>query len=113
MNDLVKQYKENNEQKDIIYEEQKREKIEAIKKENLVNQEKVKTQHLEYNSSNLNIDQDKVNDLAEKYKESMEPEPELLSEPEPESEPVTVDSSIKDGLESRDPWLEKKESCDA
>ena len=49
LNDLVKQYKENNEQKDIIYEEQKREKIEAIKKENLVNQEKVKTQHLEYN----------------------------------------------------------------
>lgn len=113
LNDLVKQYKENNEQKDIIYEEQKREKIEAIKKENLVNQEKVKTNHLEYNSSNIDIDQKKLNELVKNEESEPSPEPELLSEPEPELEPVEVDSSVKDGLDGKDPWLQKKESCDA
>jgi hypothetical protein len=113
LNDLVKQYKENNEQKDIIYEEQKREKIEAIKKENLVNQENVKTNHLEYNSSNIDIDQKKLNELVKNEESEPSPEPELLSEPEPELEPVKVDSSVKDGLDGKDPWLQKKESCDA
>ena len=110
LNELIKQYKENQEHRDIIYEENKQSKIEAIKKENLVNVPDNKTEYLEYNASNLSMDDP-----------LMEPEPEVeyekvaSSASDVSASDVKVSEDIKKAIESDDPWMKQKmdSSCDA
>lgn len=101
LNELMKKYKENNINKDLFYEEEKRNKLKDA-------QEKIK--------------RDEERKLAEKklIEQSSEPEPETQLEPEPEPEPDSeteqniklsdnkLDDSLKDSLKNVDPWLEKK-----
>lgn len=92
LNNLMKQYKENSVNKDILYEEQKREKISKALEENK---------------------------KAELEKAESEPEPEVEPEPEPELEPEVepesieeddkqLDESLKTSLDDVDPWLQNK-----
>lgn len=99
LNELMKKYKENNINKDLFYEEDKRNKMRDA-------QEKVK--------------RDEERKLAEKklieQSSELEPEPETQLEPEPDSEPEqnmklsdnNLDDNLKDSLKNVDPWLEKK-----
>ena len=99
LNELMKKYKENNINKDLFYEEEKRNKLKDA-------QEKIK--------------RDEERKLAEKklieQSSELEPEPETQLEPEPDSEPEQnikltdnkLDDNLKDSLKNVDPWLEKK-----
>jgi hypothetical protein len=75
LNDMMEKYQENNVNKDIFYEEQKRDKIKAA-------QEEVRKAEEEKKSK------EKLPDVSEEYPiEDMEPEPESMEpEPEPEKE---------------------------
>jgi len=88
LNDMMEKYQENNVNRDIFYEEQKREKIKAAHEENRKKEREDK-------------------ELAEKNEsiEDMEPEPEVESSPEPEVESSTepepeVESSPEPEVES-------------
>ena len=92
LNDMMEKYQENNINRDIFYEEQKRDKIKAAREEVL---------------------RKKREEQQQKALEASEPEPE--TEPETEPEPVeevvevhTLDEDMKDSLESVDPWLANK-----
>ena len=111
LNDMMEKYQENNVNKDIFYEEQKRDKIKAAQEEVRKNEEKKKK---EKEAS------EKLKDVSEEYPieedlpEDHEPEPEPMeSEPEPEPEPELkkgseVSEEIKSSLEGDDPWTQKK-----
>lgn len=98
LNELMKKYKENTVNKDLFYEEQKREKCkEAFENKKKHDEEKLKNKLIENNSES-----------------EPEPEPDAESEPEPEpdveSEPENnnVDDSLKKSLSDADPWLKNK-----
>lgn len=101
LNNLMKQYKENSVNKDILYEEQKRDKISKA------------------------IEENKKAELEAEPEVEPEPEPEPDAEPEPESEvdpepesevePKSIeeddkqlDESLKTSLDDVDPWLQNK-----
>jgi hypothetical protein len=110
LNDLMQKYKENNVNKDIFYEEQKRDKIKAAQEERLRSEKENKSKQ----------------ELANV---SEEPEPELSGdEPCPEDdieyissskvveEPVGLDSKepantsdLERALSEKDPWMQRKE----
>lgn len=121
LNDMMEKYQENSVNKDMFYEEQKREKIKAARDE-------VIAANKEKQGSKL----DGVSEDAEEYPiDDMEPEPEPESdnmihmepepesdnkihiepEPEPESEPERkgseVSDEIKSSLDGDDPWTQK------
>ncbi len=115
LNQMMEQYQDNNINRDMFYEEQKREKIAAAKEEVLrAKREELKKKQNENDES-----------VTEKYSiddevgSDVEPEPEPVNdEPEPEPEPVdenppkqlnSVDEDIKKSLESDDPWMQKKQ----
>jgi hypothetical protein len=100
LNDLMSTYKENNVNKDIFYEEQKRDKIRSAQEERL-RQEK----------------ENKAKETLENVSE--EPEPELEQEPSMEckadEEPIGLDSKepattsdLEKALTSDDPWIQRK-----
>ena len=102
LNDLMQKYQENNINRDIFYEEQKREKMKAAQEKSLL----------------------------DKKNKDLESEPEVEPEPEVESEPDTeksvddegviqdggniptsenkLDKDLTDSLESNDPWMQQK-----
>ena len=111
LNDMMGKYQENNVNRDIFYEEQKRDKIKAAHEEVRVAKE-----------AQAKEKQEKL-DSIEGYSSSEEPEPE--PEPEPSEEDVTfgttyedveppkssvnqVDEATKSSLESEDPWMQRK-----
>ncbi len=104
LQELMSKYKENNVNKDIFYEEDKRDRMKKAQEDNL---KKEKENELE--NKNLTISDEPIPEESE-----LEPEPEPQSEPEPEpqSEPEdfknTVDESIKSSLDDVDPWLKNK-----
>tara|TARA_Y100001958_G_C21220389_1_gene545715 strand:+ start:1081 stop:1824 length:744 start_codon:yes stop_codon:yes gene_type:complete len=99
LQDLMQKYKENSANKDIFYEDQKREKIkEAAKKNAEAEMEKKQ-------SEKEGLEENVVEPIPESEPEP-EPEPEPESEPEPED--VKVDESLKSTLEDTDPWLKNK-----
>jgi hypothetical protein len=96
LNDLMQKYKENNVNKDIFYEEQKRDKIKAAQEERLRAEKERKAQ-------------ESLEDVSE------EPEPEE-SVPKVVEEPVGLDSKepaqtsdLEAALSSQDPWMQRKE----
>ena len=117
LNDMMEKYQENNINKDMFYEEQKRDKIKAAHEEvRKAEEEKKKEQGDQVGGVGK--------DASEEYPiEDMEPEPEV-EEPEPEvedpeveepeveeSEPIKkgseVSEEIKASLDSDDPWTQK------
>tara|TARA_B100000902_G_C27172162_1_gene844408 strand:+ start:101 stop:916 length:816 start_codon:yes stop_codon:yes gene_type:complete len=118
LNDMMEKYQENNVNRDIFYEEQKRDKIKAA-------QEEVRKAKEEEATKKVLEDKD----ASEEYPIDDEPIKEETSiedmEPEPEPEPVSaseeadvevvkkgseVSDDIKDSLNSDDPWMQRKKA---
>ena len=136
LNDMMEKYQENNVNKDIFYEEQKRDKIKAAQEEVRINEEKKKkekeaSEKLKDVSGEYPIEED----LPEDHEPEPEPEPDMekcdncpenkcdncpenkcdncpeKDEPEPEPElkkGSEVSEEIKSSLEGDDPWTQKK-----
>ena len=125
LNDMMEKYQENNVNRDIFYEEQKRDKIKAAQEEVRVAKEKQEKEK-----------QEKLNSIEEYAIDDSEPEPEPSSgDPVPELEPEPspdsdmdvgkvyddkdqakslvnkVDDEMKASLESDDPWLQRKKEA--
>ena len=109
LNDMMEKYQENNVNRDMFYEEQKREKIKAAQEEVRKAEEEKKAK-------------EKLKDVSEEYPIDMEPEPELEDseivelepEPEPDPEPEVpikegskVSDDIKESFDGDDPWTQK------
>jgi len=121
LNDMMEKYQENNINRDIFYEEQKREKVKAAHEEvrKAKGEELAKKKLEEKDASEEYPIDDPVSEepIQEGGSlEEMEPEPEPESEPESASETEAaepkkgseVSSDIKDSLESDDPWMQRK-----
>ena len=95
LNDLMQKYKENSVNKDIFYEEQKREKIKAAQEERLrAERERKSKESLE------NVSEEPESETV----------PKVVEGPEPESEPVPEErSDLETALSSKDPWMQRKE----
>ena len=123
LNDMMEKYKENNLNKDMFYEEQKREKIKAARDEVMrKKKEEAASKKLEALSETIDEGQDdetpetiteivgegKVDSIPEQ-EPSSEPESEPSSEPEPELETNNqIDEGLKTSLEDVDPWMARK-----
>ena len=116
LNDMMEKYKENNINKDIFYEEQKREKVKAAREE-VLRKKREEAERLKLEAADsINV----IEDKKEESEPSVESEPCVESEPsvETESEPVpeeeitevvgNVDDDTKKSLESVDPWMANK-----
>jgi len=106
LNDMMEKYKENNVNKDIFYEEQKREKVKAAREEVIrKKKEEMEQKKLEGVDECLE-DKEPIEELEVEDKEKdEEPVEELKEEIGGGS---TVDSEIKASLESVDPWMASK-----
>jgi len=112
LNDMMQKYQENNVNRDIFYEEQKRDKIKAAQEEvRLAKQKQAKEKAEKLDDTDGYEVEASGNDKIEE----MEPEPELLTEPEPEIEEIpasktnVVSDEVKKSLESDDPWMQRKQ----
>ena len=117
LNEMMQKYEENNANRDIFYEEQKREKIQAareeVRKANEAKEAEKRakledTDGYDVDTSDKDaIDEEiadpEVKEVTEVKEETMEPEP----EPEP-AEGTKVDEDLKASLDSADPWLQRK-----
>ena len=117
LNDMMEKYQENNINRDMFYEEQKRDKIKAAQEE--VRKDKEEKERKEKEEENTDMEPEPEPEVRS------EPEPEVQSEPEPETKrcddcqekacddcPVkssnTVDEDLKKSLDDEDPWLKQK-----
>ena len=112
LNDMMSKYQENNVNRDIFYEEQKRDKIKAAQEEVRLAKEKEmkdKQQKLE-NTDDYEVETSEHDKLPEDH----EPEPEPdQGDPEPEeavesSKVNVVSDEIKESLQTDDPWMQRK-----
>ncbi len=119
LNDMMDKYQQNNVNRDIFYEEQKREKVKTAR------EEAAKKQHEENKNAeetiyDLEPSPEPETDLEPEPETDLEPEPETESSPEPETnsetfvdqpdlKPVKIDEDLKSTLEEKDPWLRQKE----
>ena len=101
LNDLMQKYKENNVNKDIFYEEQKRDKIKAAQEERIRAEKERKAAESLENVSEEN---------------TVENEP-CVEESKVNEEPIGLDSQepaetsdLERALSSKDPWMQRKES---
>ena len=117
LNDMMEKYQENNINRDIFYEEQKREKVKAAQEEvRKAKEEEAAKKKLESNdaSEEYPIDDPEPEEPLKEGTtiEDMEPEPEPASEAAAETEEPKkgseVSSDIKESLESDDPWIQRK-----
>jgi hypothetical protein len=107
LNDMMEKYKENNVNKDIFYEEQKREKVKSAREE-VIKKKKEQMEQKKLEELNECVeDKEPVEELEGEDKEQGDEEPveELTEEVGGGS---TVDSEIKESLESVDPWMANK-----
>ena len=112
LNDMMEKYEENNVNRDIFYEEQKREKIKAAKEEVLKAEKEKKLLEEKNVSEEYPIEETNVEDDGECVTgPDSEPSPcgsiheEESTEFKKGSE---VSDDIKDSLESDDPWMKRK-----
>lgn len=108
LNDMMEKYKENNINKDIFYEEEKRDRIKAAREE-VIRKKKEEAEKLKKEaeeSGDLNIvneDEPAVEDET-----AVEDEP-CIEEVSSDSKPIgNVDEDTKQSLENTDPWLARK-----
>ena len=118
LNDMMEKYQENNVNRDIFYEEQKREKIKAAQEEvRKAKEEEAAKKKLEEKdaSEEYPIDDDPFSEeplkegtsIEEVVEETVEEVVEETIEIKKGSE---VSEDIKDSLESDDPWMQRKQS---
>ncbi len=105
LNDMMEKYEENNINRDIFYEEQKRDKIKAAKEEVL----KKKQEEAEKKAKEKALEDVTEKEVtAEVTEEVAEEVAEEVTEEVTEEVVHKVDSDIKNSLESADPWLANK-----
>ena len=100
LNEMMVKYKENNVNKDIFYEDQKREKLKEAKEES-IRKNREKNEVIE-ECEETNYDTGATIDDIKETVTVQQPEP----EPEPEPEQVPVDTQ---GLDEVDPWMARKQ----
>ena len=117
LNELMEKYKENNINKDLLYEEQKREKMKAAQEEVLAAKKKQKEEEeakkLEDKESIVeevveepveeSVEKEKCDDCLENCSKDVEVNKESITE-----EDSKLDESLKTSLEDVDPWLQNK-----
>ena len=120
LNELMEKYKENNINKDLMYEEQKREKMKAAQEEVLAAKKKQKEEEeeakkLEDKESILEkvVEEEPVEEVAkevveESIKKSIEEVAKEVVEESITEEDSKLDESLKSSLEDVDPWLQNK-----
>ena len=125
LNELMEKYKENNINKDLMYEEQKREKIKAAQEEVLAAKKKQKEEEkeakkLEDKESILEkvveeepVKEEPVKESVEEVAKEVVEESIKKSVEEVAKESITeedskLDESLKSSLEDVDPWLQNK-----
>jgi hypothetical protein len=109
LNDMMEKYQENNVNRDIFYEEQKREKVKAAQEEvRKAKEEEMSKKKLEDKdaSEEYPIDDGPVKEGTSIEDMESEPGSEEVEEPKKGSE---VSDDIKDSLESDDPWMQRKQ----
>ena len=111
LNELMTKYKENNVNKDIFYEEQKRDKIKAAQEERLRAEKEKKAQESLENVSEEPCAEDSVTD--EPCAEEVVSEEKKISEDEPcsviSNEPTPGGASdLERALNEQDPWMANK-----
>ncbi|ANS04255.1 hypothetical protein [uncultured Mediterranean phage] len=119
LNDMMEKYQENNVNKDIFYEEQKRDKVQAAREEVLKkkkeDEEKAKLEAAAIeDKAEEPVEGDAEGDAERDAEEPVAEEP-VAEEPVPEETKEVVeemvhkvDKDIKDSLEGVDPWLANK-----
>lgn len=115
LNDMMEKYKENNINKDIFYEEEKRDRIKAAREE-VIRKKKEEAEKLKKEAiadGELNVV--KEDEPSPEYSENVikeivdEPVPEETELKEDIKEPVgNVDEETKQSLEEVDPWMARK-----
>ena len=121
LNDMMEKYQENNVNKDIFYEEQKRDKVQAAREEVLKkkkeDEEKAKLEAVAIEDKAEGDAEDDAEGDAEGDADKLEKvvEEPVAEEPVPEETKEVVeemvhkvDKDIKDSLEGVDPWLANK-----
>ena len=112
LNELMEKYKENNINKDLMYEEQKREKMKAAQEEVLAAKKKQKeAEKLEDKESILEkvVEEEPVEEVAkEVIEESIKKSVEEVAKESITEEDSKLDESLKSSLEDVDPWLQNK-----
>ena len=118
LNDMMEKYKENTINKDLFYEEQKREKVKAAREEVLrKKKEEMEKKKLE-EEERVVEDQPEVEECLEDIKSELnnkEKLQEISNEMRNDSEDINVvkednlDSDLKDSLTEVDPWLQQKQ----
>ena len=109
LNDMMEKYQENEINKDIFYEEQKRDKIKAAREEIIRAKQAEAASKLnkEETSNALSDVVEKVADDVEKVVDDVEKVVEEVQEKVVE-EVATINNDIKQSLEGIDPWLKNK-----
>ncbi len=103
LNDMMEKYQENNVNRDIFYEEQKREKLKAAAEERIKAEKEKKELQNKDVSDEYPIEEEENGGSVE----DLEPEPEVVEEPELKKG-SEVSEDIKDSLENDDPWMQRK-----
>ena len=95
LNTLMKKKKENEINKNLHWEEEKRQKMEAIQRDNLRREQENKQRELENaeNSETANVEEEATNDLGGGGSKEMG---------------SSVSDEVKNGLVADDPWLQRK-----
>ena len=115
LNDMMEKYQENNVNRDIFYEEQKREKVKAAQEEvrKAKEEELAKKKLEEKDASEEYPIEDPIQEGGSLEEiTDMEPEPESVSGEagvEAVKKGSEVSDDIKDSLNSDDPWMQRKQ----
>jgi hypothetical protein len=128
LNDLMQKYKENNVNKDIFYEEQKRDKIKAAQEERLRSDRERKEREAKEALENVSEEPEPEN-TGDDEPCPEEPEPEFVPKTGPEDrleytpssteEPVGLNSQepaepsdLERALSGKDPWMQRQNNTD-
>ena len=121
LNKMMDQYQQNNVNRDIFYEEEKREKIKTAREES-ARAEKEKQENRKeviYDiEDNLEPEPEPMNELEPEpmneseqdtsRKTTIKDDPEIIN-PKSEFKEDTIDENLKETLQEKDPWLQQKE----
>ena len=113
LNDMMEKYEENNVNRDMFYEEQKRDKVKAAREEVLKKkqeeaEEKAKEKANLLEDVEENVEENGEDNVEENGGDNVEENGEEDVEENVEEIVHEVSSDIKDALESTDPWLANK-----
>ncbi len=113
LNKMMDQYQQNNVNRDIFYEEQKREKIKEAREEaaRAEKEKQLKKEEVLYDIEDMpEPEPESIPDTENESvkKTTISDEPEIIN-PKSEFKEDTIDENLKETLQEKDPWLQQKE----